>query len=107
MTGAMMNRLRNSARPASTWLGGTPCSPRAFRVNDRTTKILVKLVVISRTAGTTDRSVTASRMTIELLGAPFTPLTATVTVSATPGGTAGVGTKGAVGSKSISGGPSD
>ncbi len=64
----MMKRLRNSARPASTWFGGTPVRPSAFRVSASTTKILVKLVIISSSAGATDSTVSASRTTIELLG---------------------------------------
>ena len=49
--GPMMNRLRNSARPASTWLGGTLVRPSALRVMLRTTKILVKHVHSSSSGG--------------------------------------------------------
>src|SRR5260370_25886808 len=82
-TGPIMNRLRNRARPASTWLGGTLVRPSALRVSDSTTKIFVKLVHSSSRAGATDSTVSASMMTIELLGlpdGPDTPLTPTVTV---------------------------
>src|SRR4051794_11610286 len=96
-TGAITKRLRKSASPASTWFGGTPCRPSAFRVNDRTTKILVKLVVMSSSAGATDRSVMPRSTTIELLGVPLTPLTATETVSPVDGATGAVGAAGSVG----------
>src|SRR4051812_1010556 len=69
----MTNRVRNSARPASTWFGGVACSPRALRVRPSTTKILVKLVVSSSRAGATDRAVMARITTMELLGLPFLP----------------------------------
>src|SRR5260370_30031565 len=81
-TGPIMNRLRNRARPASTWLGGTLVRPSALRVSDSTTKIFVKLVHSSSRAGATDSTVSASMMTIELLGlpdGPDTPLPPTAT----------------------------
>src|SRR5512139_3910936 len=74
----MMNRLRNSARPASTWLGGTLLRPSALRVSVSTTKILVKLVQSSRIAGATDSTVSAMMMTIDWLGLPLVPLMSTV-----------------------------
>mgnify|MGYP000633513714 CR=1 FL=1 len=46
IVGAITNRLRNRARPTSTWFGGMPWSPRAFRVRENTMMILVKLVSI-------------------------------------------------------------
>ena len=58
----MMNRLRNSDSPASTWFGGVDCRPSALRVSDSTTKILVKLVIISSSDGATDSTVMASMM---------------------------------------------
>jgi hypothetical protein len=58
--GAMTNRLRNRARPTSTWFGGMPWRPRAFRVSDSTMMMRVKLVVMTISAGATESSV--SRM---------------------------------------------
>src|SRR5690349_19160251 len=80
----MTNRLRNSARPAITWFGGTAMSPSAFRVMDRTTKILVNAVVMSSSAGATDRAVIARITTIDPLGLPSTPLTSTETTGPSP-----------------------
>ncbi len=51
ITGAMTNRERKSASPASTWFGGTPLSPSAFLASASTTKILVKAVVMSSSDG--------------------------------------------------------
>ena len=67
-TGPMMNRLRNSDRPASTWFGGTDCSPSALRVSDSTTKILVKLVTSSSSDGAIASTVTSSSTVIDWLG---------------------------------------
>ena len=50
----MMNRLRNRASPASTWFGGVCCRPSALRVRPSTTRILVKLVQVSRIAGSSE-----------------------------------------------------
>src|SRR3954453_9523501 len=47
----MTNRLRKSERPTTTWLGGMLCRPRAFRVNDSTMTMRVKLVIIMSRAG--------------------------------------------------------
>src|SRR6266542_2762090 len=66
----MMNRLMNSASPAMTWLGGTLVRPSALRVIERTTNTFVNDVHISNRAGATDRTVSPSRMTMELLGLP-------------------------------------
>src|SRR3954453_4786718 len=72
-TGLITNKVRNRARPASTWLGGVAWSPRALRVRPSTTKILVKLVVSSSRAGATERAVIARITTTELDGLPFEP----------------------------------
>src|SRR5256885_14882514 len=109
-TGPMMNRLIKSASPASTWFGGTEVRPSAFRTIDRTTKIFVKLVHINSSAGATDSTVSASRMTIELLGLPFGPLTVTPTVASpvpvelVTGPTGGVGAAGTAGGGGARGG---
>src|SRR3982751_2117041 len=98
--GPMMNMLRNSARPASTWLGGTEVSPSALRVMLNTTKILVKLVHSNNNAGATERTVIAIIMTTALLGLPFVPLMSTVTLppgAVLPGAVGAVGAFGAVG----------
>src|SRR5882757_4109595 len=99
-TGPMMNMLRNSARPASTWLGGTLDRPSALRVMLSTTNTLVKLVQSRSSAGATDSTVIAMMMVIVLLGLP--PLTVTFTVpeeSLAPfGPTGGTGAGGATGS---------
>src|SRR3989440_1518057 len=101
-TGPMTNRLMKRARPARTWFGGTDVSPSAFRTIESTTKIFVKLVHISSRAGATDRTVSVSRMTIELDGSPSGPLTWTPTVAPPPvvlfaGPTGGVGAAGTAG----------
>src|SRR5256885_9593114 len=109
-TGPMMNRLRKSASPASTWFGGTEVRPSAFRTIDRTTKIFVKLVHMSSRAGATESTVSAIRMTIELDGLPFGPLTWTPTVAPpvpvelVTGPTGGVGAAGTAGAGGGGGG---
>ena len=69
----MMNRLRKSASPASTWLGGVCCRPSALRVRPSTTKILVKLVQVSRIAGSSESSVSAMITVTEVLGLSVRP----------------------------------
>src|SRR6478672_117971 len=69
-TGDMMNRLRNSASPARTWLGGIVVVPNAFRVSDSTTTILVKDVHSTRIAGATDSTVSSRMMLTVWLGLP-------------------------------------
>src|SRR3954462_10193489 len=66
--GPMMNRLRNSASPASTWLGGMLVMPSALRVMPRTMKILVNEVQSSSSAGDTDNTVRPSMITSEDAG---------------------------------------
>ncbi len=75
----MMNRLRNSASPASTWLGGICCRPSALRVRPSTTRILVKLVQVSRIAGTSESRVSPSSARIGVLGFLVRSLICTVT----------------------------
>src|SRR3954467_8471892 len=91
-TGPMTNRLRNSDRPASTWLGGTEFRPSAFRVSDSTTKILVKLVTSNSRDGATVRTVIVRSSVSDWLG--FCPPRLTVTVpglAGAAGGGRGVG----------------
>src|SRR3954449_1145834 len=66
--GPMMNRLRNSARPARTWLGGMLVSPSALRVMPSTMKILVKQVQSSSRAGATESTVRPSMITNDEAG---------------------------------------
>ena len=56
ITGLMINKVRNKASPTRIWLGGDCCVPRAFRRNDSTITILVKLVIIMIREGTTARN---------------------------------------------------
>src|SRR5437868_87041 len=75
----MMNSEMNSAMPASTWFGGTFCTPSALRVSPRTTKTFVKQVHINNRAGATDSRVIA-RMTVrDVLGLPTRPPRSTLT----------------------------
>src|SRR3954452_50926 len=97
-TGPITNRVRNSAMPVSTWLGGDEGSPRAFRVSPSTTMILVNDVASSSTEGAIDSTVIARIRVMELLGEPlptemFTPPPA----PSTAGAVGGVGAVGAVG----------
>ena len=62
-TGAIANRVRNSARPMMTWLGGMPCSPRALRVSSSTTTKRVNEVISRRIAGASDASPNSRTMT--------------------------------------------
>ena len=75
-----MNKLKNNARPTSTWFGGMVCNPSAFRVSDKTTTIFVKLVHSINAAGANEITVIIKMMTIDWLGLPFTPLIETLTV---------------------------
>ena len=47
----MTKKVRNSARPISTWFGGDVCVPSAWRSSDSTMMMRVKPVIISSTAG--------------------------------------------------------
>src|SRR3954447_1796088 len=66
--GPMMNRLRNSASPAITWLGGMLVRPSALRVIPRTMKILVNDVQSSSRAGATESTVRPSMITNDEAG---------------------------------------
>src|ERR1700712_2187253 len=70
----MMNRLRNSDRPAITWFGGIDWRLSALRVIDSTTKIFVKLVIMIRSDGATLSSVMPSRVVTADEGVPSGPL---------------------------------
>src|SRR3954447_23916268 len=86
-TGPMMNRLRNSDSPASTWFGGTDWSPSALRVSESTTKILVKLVTSNSSDGAIVMTVSSSSRVSDWLG--LLPPTLTVTDPAPPLGVLG------------------
>ncbi|MOA34684.1 hypothetical protein D3C78_1560720 [compost metagenome] len=47
----MMKKVKNRARPSSTWLGGADGVPSALRSKPNTIMMRVKLVIISRMAG--------------------------------------------------------
>ena len=57
MTGDIMKKVRNSASPSSTWLGGADGVPRALRSRPKTMMMRVKLVIISKIAGRKVREV--------------------------------------------------
>src|SRR5829696_6565528 len=95
-TGPITNRVKNSAIPVSTWLGGDEGSPRAFRVRPRTTMILVNDVASSSTEGATDSTVIARIRVIDELGEP-SPMEMSTLPSGTTGATGDVGSVGAVG----------
>src|SRR4051794_39208275 len=93
--GPMMNRLRNSARPASTWLGGMLVRPSALRVIPSTMKILVNDVQSSSRAGATESTVRPSMITREAAGrlpSGFVPLTFRLMLGLV-GGAGGVGAR--------------
>src|SRR3954454_15884082 len=96
-TGPITNRVRNSAMPVSTWLGGDEGSPRAFRVSPSTTMILVNDVASSSTEGAIDSTVIARISVMELLGEPSPMEMSTLPSPGTTGATGAVGLTGAVG----------
>src|SRR4051794_38838434 len=74
MTGHITKMERNNASPASTWFGGMDGRDRALRVIARTTKILVKDVIISSSDGATARSVIPISVRTAVEGLPSAPL---------------------------------
>src|SRR4051794_23356741 len=66
--GLITKRLRNRARPTTTWLGGIAWRPRAFLVSDSTITMRVKLVIIIKMAGATVSSVSATMIVMLWLG---------------------------------------
>src|SRR3954452_16906833 len=93
-TGPITNRVRNSAMPVSTWLGGDEGSPRAFRVSPSTTMILGNDVASSRPEGGTDITVTARIRLMELRGEPLPTEMFTPPAPSTAGAVGGVGAAG-------------
>ena len=61
--GAITNSVRISARPVSTWVGGTCGVPIALRRIDSTTATRTKQVVISSANGTSDSAAIARKTT--------------------------------------------
>jgi hypothetical protein len=61
----MMKKVRNRARPISTWLGGRGLRAQAWRSSDSTMMMRVKLVIISMIAGRNDKLVSSSRVWID------------------------------------------
>src|SRR3954471_8285703 len=66
--GLITKRLRNRARPTTTWLGGIAWRPRAFLVSDSTITMRVKLVIIIKMAGAMVSSVSATMIVMLWLG---------------------------------------
>jgi len=56
----MMKKVRNSASPSNTWLGGEVCVPIAVRSSANTMMMRVKHVIISTTAGRKDSADSSS-----------------------------------------------
>ncbi len=61
----MMKKVRNRARPTSTWLGGEVWVPSAWRSSESTMMMRVKLVIISSMAGRKLRPVSSSSVWID------------------------------------------
>src|SRR6478752_4873834 len=100
MTGHMTKMDRNSASPASTWFGGMDGRESALRVIARTTKILVKDVIINSSDGATASSVIPIRVRTAVEGLPSAPLIWMLTypvpgLAGSVGGTGGAGSMGA------------
>ena len=72
--GAITNRLRNSAMPTSTWLGGIEGVPSAFRTKPSTMMIRVKLVIMIRIDGARLSTVSSARSWSEVETSPSLPL---------------------------------
>src|ERR687890_336832 len=96
-TGPITNRVRNSAMPVSTWLGGDVGRPSAFRVSASTTMILVNDVARSSTDGAIDRTVIARMSVIDELGEPSPMEMSTLPSPGTTGAVGAVGETGSVG----------
>ena len=69
--GAITNRLRNIARPITTWFGGIAVSPSALRVSESTITMRVKLVSITISAGAIASTVSNRMMMMLWFGLPF------------------------------------
>src|SRR3954453_1037153 len=94
-TGPITKIVRNSAMPVSTWFGGDVGRPSAFRVSDRTTRILVNEVTSSSADGAIESTVIARIRVTAVLG--LLPPTEMSTPLSTTGATGAVGAVGAVG----------
>src|SRR5947209_5167016 len=96
----MTNRLRNRAKPTTTWFGGMDCRPSALRVSDSTMTMRVKLVTIINRAGATASSVSAMMMVTLSLGLLRAPPRLMLTA---PGATGVAGVPGAAGAAGVAG----
>ena len=56
----MTKKVRNSASPISTGLGGVPCAPSALRSRDSTMTMRVNAVTITSRLGASDSTVTSA-----------------------------------------------
>jgi len=76
MGGAMINKVRKSARPTTTWLGGECIVPIACLNNAKTMTTRVKEVTIMINAGASVRAVRRKRMRIPIVqdSGPFGPV---------------------------------
>src|SRR3954469_17329242 len=94
-TGPITKIVRNRAIPVSTWFGGDVGSPRAFRVNASTTRILVNDVTSSSADGAIESTVIARIRVTAVLG--LLPPTLMSTPPSTTGATGATGAVGGVG----------
>src|SRR6202042_488436 len=62
IVGDITNRVRNSAIPTRTWLGGVVLVPSAERMKPRTIRIRVKPVTVNRIAGISESPPIRSRI---------------------------------------------
>ena len=72
IVGIITNRVRNSAIPTSTWLGGVFWVPSALRTKLRTIRIRVNPVTVNRIAGRIEIPPISSRIWSALLESTFT-----------------------------------
>ena len=91
-TGCMTKKVRNSASPISTGLGGMPGAPMALRSNDSTITMRAKAVAItSREGARESRPISAVNCTSRAVapGCPVWPRSIeTLCAKATPAGSA-------------------
>src|SRR5689334_20136541 len=59
-TGIITKPVRKSASATTTWFGGMPCVPTAWRRNDSTITMRTKPVSVTRIAGASETSVSSA-----------------------------------------------